>query len=64
MIRHCKYCDRPVDFKRKIGFGTIVMIFLTGFIWILAIPLYRKRCKICGGTEYKNLDHLCTTNKK
>lgn len=52
-IKHCKYCDRQVDFRRKIGFGTIIMILLTGFIWILAIPFYRKRCKICGSTEYK-----------
>lgn len=54
MMKYCQHCKRMVDFKRRIGFGSIVMIILTGFFWLLAIPFYRKRCKICASTDYLN----------
>jgi hypothetical protein len=50
-MQHCNNCDRVVGHKRKIGIGTVLMILLTGGLWLLAIPAYAVRCIICGGTQ-------------
>lgn len=62
-LQHCKYCDRTADFKRKIGFGTIVLLCLTSLCWLIVIPFYRKRCKICGSTEYTQVKKQLSTYK-
>jgi hypothetical protein len=43
----CALCARPVDAKRQIGAGTIVLAIMTFGFSLLAIPLYRRRCSIC-----------------
>ena len=50
-MQHCHYCRRMVAHKRKIGIGTIILILLTGGLWLLTIPFYAVRCSICGGTQ-------------
>jgi TonB family protein len=44
----CVNCARLNGFKRNFGFGTFVMVLLTAGLWILAMPLYPKRCIGCG----------------
>jgi hypothetical protein len=52
-VRFCKLCSRDVVPKRKIGVGTLILVLFTGFIWLLTIPFYSKRCPICNGTSFK-----------
>jgi len=49
-IMYCALCGRPVEAKRRIGVGTVCLAVLTGGMWLLAIPFYRKRCSICSST--------------
>lgn len=44
---YCNLCKRPVEAKRNIGIGTIILILITGGVWLLTIPFYSKRCTIC-----------------
>lgn len=44
---YCALCARPVEAKRQIGAGTLILAVLTGGLWLLTIPFYRKRCSIC-----------------
>lgn len=53
-IKYCTLCHRNVTPKRKIGVGTFAGIIFTGFIWILFIPFYKKRCPICYGDTLVN----------
>lgn len=45
--RYCQLCQRFVSARRKIGVGTLIACIVTFGLWILVIPLYRKRCPIC-----------------
>ncbi len=44
---YCNLCKRPVEAKRVIGVGTLLLVLLTGGLWLLLIPFYGKRCSIC-----------------
>lgn len=55
-IRYCELCQRKVDAQRKIGAGTFIMIFLTGFIWLFVVLAYPKVCPICSTTRLTNID--------
>lgn len=44
---YCALCRRPVEAKRQIGAGTIILAVVTAGVSLLAIPFYRKRCAIC-----------------
>ncbi|WP_179189567.1 hypothetical protein [Gilliamella apicola] len=41
-VKYCTLCQRNVTPKRKIGVGTLIGVFFTGFIWVLFIPFYKK----------------------
>jgi len=47
---YCALCRRPVEAKRQVGAGTIVLGLVTAGLWFLAVPFYRKRCCICRST--------------
>jgi hypothetical protein len=47
----CQNCGGNRGFKRSLGFGTFFMFLLTFGVWILAVPLYPKRCIGCGQTK-------------
>ena len=47
----CNSCSRVTGYKREIGIGTLFAVFLTFGFWLLLIPLYPKRCKICGNQK-------------
>jgi hypothetical protein len=44
---YCALCSRPVEAKRHIGGGTIVLALLTVGVSLVAVPFYPKRCSIC-----------------
>ncbi len=44
---YCALCKRPVEARRQIGAGTIILAVATGGLWLFAIPFYEKRCAIC-----------------
>jgi hypothetical protein len=46
-IKYCNQCQRNVTPRRKIGIGTLILVLITCFIWIIFIPFYQKRCPIC-----------------
>ena len=50
--KYCMNCRQEVTRKRIIGVGTIFMILITLFLWVLIIPLYQKRCPICKGAKW------------
>jgi hypothetical protein len=39
-----------VDAKRHIGVGTVVLLFASGGLWLVALPFYSKRCPICSSS--------------
>jgi hypothetical protein len=44
---YCALCGRPVEARRQIGVGTVVLAVVTAGLSLLAIPFYAKRCSIC-----------------
>lgn len=46
-MKYCSVCEKNVDAKRKIGIGSLIAVIFTGFIWLLVLPFYSKRCPIC-----------------
>ena len=50
--KYCTNCNKNVGVKRHVGLGTIFGIFLTGFLWVLAIPFYPKVCQICKSEKF------------
>ncbi|MGF6633557.1 hypothetical protein OKW39_000708 [Paraburkholderia sp. MM6662-R1] len=50
-LKYCIMCERPVEPKRKIGIGTLLLVLLTSGFWLLTIPFYQKRCPICTGSS-------------
>lgn len=55
-VRYCALCERPVEARRCVGFGTYIAAFLSLGISLLAVPLYRRRCPICDSTALSKLD--------
>jgi hypothetical protein len=49
-IAYCPNCGKNSGHKRSLGAGTILGTFLTGGLSLLAVPVYGKRCIICGLT--------------
>ena len=47
----CPNCGKLTGFKRNLGFGTFLMVVITGGLWLLAIPFYPPRCITCGLTR-------------
>lgn len=46
---YCALCRRPVEAKRQIGIGTVILAVASAGLSLLAIPFYSKRCSICKG---------------
>jgi hypothetical protein len=44
---YCALCRRPVEARRQIGLGTVVLAVISAGISLLAVPFYSKRCSIC-----------------
>ena len=54
---YCNLCKRPVEAKRNIGIGSLILIVLTFGVWLLAIPFYSKRCAICKSDSLSDSSH-------
>ena len=52
-IYYCNICNRNTNVKRHIGAGSILLVLITGGLWLLALPFYRKRCVFCKGRNLK-----------
>jgi hypothetical protein len=48
IVTNCPSCQRVTGHKRALGWGTFFAVVLTGGLWLLALPLYKARCVICG----------------
>ena len=44
----CEVCKKVTLRRRRLGFGTLFAVLVTGGFWLLAIPFYPKRCVVCG----------------
>ncbi len=53
--KYCDHCQRPVEARRQIGVGTLILVLLTGLIWLIFIPFYTKRCPICKGISLSKI---------
>jgi hypothetical protein len=49
-IAYCPTCGMNTGHKRALGAGTILRTLLTGGLSLIAVPVYGKRCIICGLT--------------
>jgi hypothetical protein len=49
-IAYCANCGKNTGHKRALGAGTILGAVVTGGASLVAVPLYGKRCIICGLT--------------
>jgi hypothetical protein len=47
---YCALCGRPVEARRQLGAGTLVLAVITFGASLIAVPFYRKRCSICKST--------------
>ena len=45
--KYCNLCERKVEAKREIGVGSLLLVLLTGGLWLIAIIFYGERCSIC-----------------
>lgn len=50
-VIYCPNCQKRTGFKRSLGVGTIITIFLTAGLWLFVIPVYPARCIVCGTTR-------------
>jgi uncharacterized small protein (DUF1192 family) len=55
---YCALCNRPVEAKRQIGAGTIILAVITGGLWLFTIPFYSKRCSICKSSAVSSAGEL------
>jgi hypothetical protein len=49
-IAYCPSCGRNTGHRRALGAGTVLRTLLTGGLSLLAVPVYGKRCIVCGLT--------------
>ena len=47
----CNNCNKETGHKRALGWGTFFAVILTCGLWLFTIPLYPRRCIICGKAE-------------
>ncbi|MEI8663617.1 SHOCT domain-containing protein [Xenorhabdus bovienii] len=50
-MKYCSVCEKNVDAKRKIGIGSLIAVIFTGFIWLIFLLFYSKRCPICQNSQ-------------
>ncbi|WP_392564279.1 SHOCT domain-containing protein [Orbus wheelerorum] len=63
-IKYCSLCDRNVEGKRKVGVGSLIAILFTGFVWLLVIPFYSKRCPMCGNASLQPMQRTGNHNNQ
>jgi hypothetical protein len=47
-FKSCGNCGKDMGFKRNFGIGTLILVLVTGGLWLIAMPFYPKRCIGCG----------------
>lgn len=51
VTKYCRNCKTTRTFKRHFSIGTLILVLLTGFLWVLVMPFYPRRCATCYATE-------------
>ena len=46
-LRYCPHCEQMVTARRQFGIGTLLLVFVTGGLWLLVLGCYLSRCPIC-----------------
>ncbi len=47
-ISYCPSCNRQTCHKRAFGIGTLIAVIVTSGLWLMVMPFYPVRCRICG----------------
>jgi len=56
--KFCNNCKQMVNTKRVIGVGTFLLALITSGISLLFIPVYKKRCPLCLGSNFNRSDNI------
>jgi hypothetical protein len=54
-IKYCNLCERKVEPKREIGIGSLILVLITGGLWILVLLFYQERCPVCKASGLTNI---------
>lgn len=44
----CPTCNQVTRWEREFSYGTLLMVLLTGGLWLAALPFYKSHCTSCG----------------
>ena len=47
-LSYCPSCNRQTCHKRAFGIGTLIAVIVTSGLWLMVMPFYPVRCRICG----------------
>lgn len=54
-IQYCKNCKQVTTHKRNIGIGSLLLVVITGGLWLPCILFYQYRCWICGNPWWNTI---------
>src|SRR5262245_21973410 len=46
-LRYCPHCEQMVTARRQFGIGTLLLVLVTGGLWLLVLGCYLPRCPLC-----------------
>ena len=46
-LRYCPHCAQKVTARRQFGIGTLLLVLVTGGLWLLVLGCYLPRCPLC-----------------
>jgi hypothetical protein len=53
-IQYCKNCKQVTIHKKYIHLGTLILVLITGGLYLPCILCYQCRCWICGNPYWNN----------
>ena len=55
-FRYCPACEKETAHQRALGIGTLLAVLITCGLWLLTLPFYPQRCRVCAAPKYGALD--------